>query len=116
MTHPPPGTPRTPRKGNSVKTRLSWGNGPVASQILARGFNTHLIVAFGFPWRPWRPLRLTLGRKGLFPPSDQFFNTRAPITYTKYPNTKIGDYRPLNKPCPVSGIIAGFCYPAQHAV
>src|SRR6266850_6409116 len=62
MTHPPPGTPR---KGNSVKTRLSWGNGPVASQILARGFNTHLIVAFGFPWRPWRPLRLTLGGKGL---------------------------------------------------
>ena len=62
MTHSPPGTPR---KGNSVMASLSQGSGPVATHILARGLNTHLIFAFSFPWRPWRPLRLTLGRNGL---------------------------------------------------
>jgi len=79
------------KESNSVKPRLSQGNGPVATQILARGLNTHLILAFGFPWRPWRPLRLTLGRNGLetsVSPSDQFFNTRAPITYTNVRTTE----------------------------
>jgi predicted XRE-type DNA-binding protein len=33
--------------------------------MLARGLNSHLILAFGFPWRPWRPSRLTIGRKDL---------------------------------------------------